>query len=146
MDVTELLKQDHEKLSKLFVRMEALEDFYERREIFQEIKDVLEVHTYLIEAHFYPLLQDKAEFEELIEEALEDQQEIDLLLEEMDSIEEDPDRFDDRLGELIDCVQSHIELEEDEIFPKLAKAFSELELEQMGTTLFEAKKASEAAA
>ena len=144
MNVIELLKADHDQVEKLFDEMDNLENFFEKQEIFQKIKRELDLHAYLEETHFYPLLESKPGFEELIDQSLDDHQEIKGLIEELDGIE-DEEEFEERLGELIEAVQSHVELEEDELFPRLGTAFSEEEINQLGYTIEESKKSSEAA-
>ncbi len=145
MDVADILRKDHRAIDKLLTELEMVEDYYDKRETFQKIKELIEIHAYIEESFFYPLLQNKPEFEEVIEDALDDFQEMGVLLEEIDAMEEDAEDFDDRIAELVECVQSHVELEEDEIFPALKNAFSEQELQHIATTLDEARKSAEAA-
>ena len=145
MNAIELLKADHGQIEKLFEEIDSVEDFYKRQDIFQKIKRELELHAYIEETFFYPLLENKPGFEELVDKSLDDHQEVKSLLEEIDVID-DEDEYEERIGELMDNVQSHIELEEDELFPKLESTFSINEIEQLGNTLDEAKRSSEAAA
>ena len=144
MNVLELLRADHDQVEKFFDEIDAAEDFYSKQEIFQKIKRELELHAYVEESHFYPLLQDRDGFEELVDRGFDDHLEIKTLIEDIDSLD-DEDEFDDLVSELIDSVQSHVEMEEEEIFPRVENSFTSDEIEQMGIALEEVKKASEAA-
>ncbi len=53
MNAIELLKQDHNKVSLLFQKVKGSEDS-EHRELFEKIKEELEVHTHIEETIFYP--------------------------------------------------------------------------------------------
>lgn len=145
MNAIELLKSDHDQVEKLFDELDVAEDFYNKQEIFQKIRRELELHAYIEETHFYPSLEIKEGFDDLLDRSLDDHQEVRELLEEIEGVE-DEDEFEDLIGELIDSVQSHIELEEEEVFPRVENTFTADEIEQLGTSLDEAKRSSEAAA
>jgi hemerythrin superfamily protein len=62
VDVLDLLKQDHQKVSALIQEVQDAEPDDERvRELAEQISQELTVHSALEEALFYPLLRDRAE-------------------------------------------------------------------------------------
>lgn len=145
MNALEFLKADHQRVNELFDEMDTVEEFEQKKGLFQTIKNELDVHSYLEETSFYPLFAEREGFEELIDDSLNDHQEVKSLLEEIDTVESEED-FDDRIQELQESVQSHVEEEENELFPKIELVMTEDELEELGIQLDEAKRSSKLAA
>ncbi|HEY3238090.1 MAG TPA: hypothetical protein VGL92_00905 [Acidimicrobiia bacterium] len=52
----------------------------------------------------------------------------------------DHERFDAKVTVLMELVRHHVEEEEQELFPKVAKAFGKQRLAELGDALAEAKK------
>src|SRR5688500_2343758 len=73
MNALDLLKQQHEEVSKLFKKFEKLDEgaTAERRELFVMIADRLSAHATIEEQYFYPSIKtDKTE--DTIREAVEE--------------------------------------------------------------------------
>ena len=145
MNALEMLKDDHRKVDQLFEQMNNLEDYSEKTELFQKIKDELQLHASLEESHFYPLFAEKPGFEDLVEDSLDDHQEVKSLLEEISAID-DEDEFDERIDELMESVQYHVEQEENEFFPRVEAIMSKEELDQMGSEIDELRRSPSLAA
>jgi hemerythrin superfamily protein len=79
------------------------------------------------------------ELKEIVEEALEEHEAIKTLLVEMAPLAGSVD-FDSSLQELIENVETHIEEEETELFPKIRELWDETTLEQLGDRLELAKE------
>jgi hemerythrin superfamily protein len=60
MDPFELLKKDHETVSKLFDRIEAASG-KAKLNLFRQIESELEVHTHIEETIFYPAIEQAKE-------------------------------------------------------------------------------------
>jgi replication factor C subunit 1 len=71
MKALDLLRADHRQLSQLFDQLRQTDDFSERRELFEEVRDRLEEHSRIEEDIFYPRFSRLAELEELMSESIE---------------------------------------------------------------------------
>jgi hemerythrin superfamily protein len=138
MDALELLEQDHAKVKKLFEQAEDA-DQKEQQAIFTQIKNELEVHTYIEETVFYPAMQRYKELKDMVAESLEEHNKVKTLLNEMEGMSSAED-FEDKLEELIDNVEHHAEDEEEsKMFPKVRELVSAAELDKLGAQLQAAK-------
>jgi len=140
INAIELLKADHERVKSLFAHIETVKSFEEKRRVFHMIKQELDVHAYIEETVLYPMFRVRPEFKGLIEEAYDEHQDAKTLLLEISSSQNrDRNDFENRVDELIDSVEHHVEEEENELFPKIKKVLSDDELLQIGTKLIDAK-------
>jgi hemerythrin-like domain-containing protein len=78
------------------------------------------------------------ELKEMMEDALEEHDEIKTLLNDAASLVGSSE-FDSSLQELIENVETHIEQEETELFPKIRELWDETTLEQLGDRLESAR-------
>lgn len=140
MNALELLKQDHQKVSDLFEKVEATEDEKQHERLFEQIKAELEMHTQIEETVFYPALQKREELKDLVLEALEEHKQVKTLIREIDGLSDGSERFDAKLKVMQENVEHHVEEEETEMFPKVKKLFSREELDKLGQELEAAKK------
>jgi hemerythrin superfamily protein len=143
MDATELLIHDHEKVQGLFAQFElAREDAQKKSTLFGKIKEELQMHTKVEEEIFYPAVEELPieRAKDDIERSLQDHEEVDALLEQLQSLAPDDADFDERMTELIDAVRSHIELEQEEVFKVARAGLGEERLQEMGREMEEFKK------
>ena len=82
----------------------------------------------------------------MVPEALEEHQEVDELLAEMTALSPGNDEFMDKLTELRDSVEHHVEEEENEMFPKAEKVLGESRLQEMGRQMQQMKEGKSATA
>ncbi len=136
MRALDLLRADHRHLQSLFERARQSADFTERREIFEEIRDSLELHTDLEERLFYPSFRNTAEWSEVIEEALEDHRLLDEMITEL-SMVRDTEDFNDLLDELVESIEDHFVDEEQELYPSLLPLLEEGEWARLAQTMEE---------
>lgn len=144
MNAIDFLKADNQQIERLFDEVEDAENFFEKQELFQKLKRDLDFHMYLEESHLYPLVEEKFGFEDLVDRARDSHQEIRNLIDNIESVEEE-DEFSDIFRELSENVQDHIEMEEEDLLPRVSGVLSDEEFKQLGDQLEEAKKTSEAA-
>jgi iron-sulfur cluster repair protein YtfE (RIC family) len=140
MNAIELLKQDHDKVDKLFQKVEATEES-EHAELFEQIKAELEVHTHIEETIFYPKLKEDGD-EELTKitlEGVEEHHQAKIFLRELSSLAEDSQKFEPKLKVLMEDVKHHVQEEEGQMFPMIEKQFDAAVLEELGAQL-EAEK------
>ncbi len=57
MNAIELLKDDHNKVRRLFQKVKASGSDSEKKDLFKQIKEELDVHTHIEEKIFYPTVR-----------------------------------------------------------------------------------------
>jgi hemerythrin superfamily protein len=140
MDALELLKQDHQKVKELFEQAEGIEDSKEQKQIFRQIKKELETHARIEETVFYPAMRKHKELEDMVLEAIEEHKEVKALLNEMDELVNDSEKFESKLTALMENVEHHAEEEEEgKMFPEIRKIVDRPALEKLGRELESAK-------
>jgi len=131
MKITELLRKQHEEAKTLIDRLENC-GVDERSGLTGQVSRALRAHAQTEEEIFYPKLEHVAETAELIEESFEDHDELRLALGELERTEVDDDDFLDRVQTVEDLVMSHVEEEENELFPKVEELWNVHLLETVG--------------
>jgi hypothetical protein len=126
MDIYEILKEDHdtvaEILKKLYETTEKAEKTRER--LFLELKTELNLHAYMEELHFYPLLKDKKESKKVTLEAYEEHRLMKSLLEELDNTPKDSEEWIAKFRVLKENVEHHVKEEEGELFAEAREVLS----------------------
>ena len=147
MNAIELLKKDHKEASGLMDQIE-IADKGDRsaKDLFNQLKQALTVHTQIEEQIFYPELKKFDETKDMIPEAFEEHQEVKDILAEMSTLSPADDEFMDKLTELRDGVEHHVEEEETEMFPKAEKVLGQSRLQELGRQLEEMKQSKSATA
>jgi hypothetical protein len=131
MDPFELLKKDHEKVSKLFDRIEA-ESGKAKIGIFKQIKSELDLHTHIEETIFYPAIVNADETRALTLEAYEEHKVVKELLAELDSANSVSDEWKAKLKVLRENFEHHVDEEENELFDKANEVLTGEEAERLG--------------
>ncbi|MFL5343914.1 MAG: hemerythrin domain-containing protein [Hyalangium sp.] len=133
MNALELLKEQHEEVSKLFKKFERLGDgsITERRELFIMIADRLSAHATIEEQYFYPSIKtDKSE--DLLLEAAEEHLAVKRLIADLLDLEPTDETFDAKMKVLMENVEHHVEEEEDKLFKMVRKTLNEDQLLALG--------------
>ncbi len=139
MDLFQLIRQDHQKAKRLFERLaETSSGTQSRPRLFAELKHELELHAEIEEKYFYPALQPHDEAKDLVAEALEEHSDMKEALAALEQGDDESDGWADRLDELQEDVEHHVEEEETEIFPLAQKL---LDAKQLRTIAEEIEKA-----
>jgi hemerythrin superfamily protein len=139
MNAIELLKEDHNKVNHLFGQVKATEEG-EHKELFEQIKAELEVHTHIEETIFYPKLKEEKELEDIVLEGIEEHHSAKVFLRELSSLTEDSEKFEPKLKVLMEGVTHHVQEEEGKMFPKVEEIFDEATLEELGKQMEAEKK------
>ena len=133
MNALDLLKKQHEEVSKLFKKYEKLaEDAVdERQELFEQIADRLAAHATIEEKFFYPSIKSEGT-EDIVREALEEHLSVKRLIADLLDMEPDDEAFDAKMQVLREQIEHHVEEEEDEMFKQVRKECSKEQLEDLG--------------
>lgn len=141
MNALELLKEDHDRVDKLFQKVEATEEG-EHVELFEKINSELEVHTHIEETIFYPQIKEGGdeELQKLVAEGIEEHRQAKMFLRELSEMKTDGERFEAKLKVLMEDIKHHVQEEEGEMFQMIKKQFDEATLNDLGQQLEEEKR------
>ena len=147
MNAFELLKQDHEKVSGIFEKLEGTTErgVKTREELFAQLKQELDIHARIEEEIFYAAIRDAEETRDITLEAYEEHHVVKQLLAELDELPVDDESWGAKLKVLQENVEHHVEEEETEMFSSTRDVLTTEQLEELGTQMEEAKKAQKKA-
>jgi hemerythrin superfamily protein len=139
MNAIELLKNDHNTVSRLFQKVKATEES-EHKELFEQIRKELEIHTHIEETIFYPKVKEEKELEDLVLEGIEEHHQAKIFLRELSALTEESEKFEPKLKVLMEDITHHVQEEEGEMFPKVEEIFDEATLEALGAEMEKEKQ------
>ena len=125
--IIKMLKDDHEKVGKLFKKFEKLKKTEDdsRYELVEEACKALEVHAAIEEQHFYPAaysaVSEGDKEDDMLDEAEVEHTHIKEIVAELKAKAEDDPLCDAKFKVLGEYVTHHVKEEEEELFPKLKK-------------------------
>ncbi|MGH9903532.1 MAG: hemerythrin domain-containing protein [Pyrinomonadaceae bacterium] len=133
MDVFDLLKKDHEKVSGIFEKLEPTTEraTKTREELFTQLKQELDLHAQLEETHFYPVIKREAETRAITFEGFEEHAVIKTLLQELATTPVESEQWTAKLKVLKENVEHHVEEEEGEMFPKAKEVLSREQIDDI---------------
>jgi iron-sulfur cluster repair protein YtfE (RIC family) len=142
MNALDLLKKDHDVVKELFGRFDSAQNG-QRQQILDQIIRELEVHSRVEQDIFYPAVRAHADKsgKNLVKEAMDEHQEVDGVIAELRELSPDDAEFEDKIEELMEDVENHIDMEETQMFPK-AQALGP-ELETLGREIEQEKQTLE---
>jgi hemerythrin superfamily protein len=138
MNAIEMLEGQHREVEDLFEKFEkAGENARKTKEkLCRQISDKLAVHAEIEEKLFYPEAKSE-ETEDMLREAVEEHLSVKRVLADLLETEVADDQFDARMKVLKEQIEHHVEEEEEELFPKVRKAMSEEDLDDLGARMEE---------
>lgn len=141
MNAIELLKEDHDKVDKLFQKVKATEEA-EHPAIFEQIKMELDVHTHIEETIFYPRLLEEGDedLQAIVKEGIEEHRQAKMFLRELSGLAKGSDKFEPKLTVLMEDIEHHVQEEEGEMFKMVEKQFESVVLEELGAEMDAEKK------
>lgn len=140
MNAIELLKSDHDRVDRLFQKVKADTEGTEQKQLFDKIKQELEVHTHIEETIFYPRLKQESELEDIVLEGIEEHHQAKMFLRELSNLKDDSEKFEPKLKVLMEDIEHHVMEEEGEMFVKVEEVLGAEELEKLGAEMEKEKK------
>jgi hemerythrin superfamily protein len=142
MNALDLLKMDHQEAASLMDQIEAADSGGQKSktELFNQLKSALTLHTRMEEQIFYPALENHQETRELVKEAFSEHKEVKNLLSEISGLSPTSNDFMNKIAELRDNVDHHVEEEETEMFPKVKQVLSQSQIDEIGRRMQEMKQ------
>ena len=141
MNAIELLKEDHDKVDKLFQKVKATPDG-DHKELFEQIKAELDVHTHIEETIFYPKLKEDGddELKDIVLEGIEEHRQAKMFLKELAALADESEKFDPKLKVLMEDIEHHVQEEEGQMFLMVKEQFDEFTLQELGKEMEKEKK------
>ncbi|RCJ16430.1 Hemerythrin [Nostoc sp. DSM 114161] len=130
-DILSLIEAEHRQVEQLFAQAEKAKGS-KLQEHFNQLYKALNLHARTEELVFYPALREYDETEQYVEEAEEEHEEVSLILEEIKALKPTAPEFKEKMSELKEAVQYHVEEEESEIFGAVRECMDEQELTELG--------------
>ena len=134
MNAISMLEEDHKKVKKLLTDLDSTTErgVKTREELFTKVKQELEVHEAIEEEIFYPALKEHPKAKDLVLEAYEEHNVVDMVMKEIEGVTYDDETWGAKLTVMKENVEHHIEEEEGEMFKQARQVFSEEELADLG--------------
>jgi hemerythrin superfamily protein len=134
MNAIDLLTSQHRKVEDLFSKCQKAKDAKKKEQFFITLADSLAIHTSIEEHHFYPGVKARST-EDILLESVEEHLSIKRVLSDLLDVSCEDETFDAKLKVLEDLVAHHVEEEEGELFPKVAKNLEEDDLEELADAM-----------
>jgi hypothetical protein len=133
MNAIDLLEKQHREVEELFEKFEESgENAKKTKErLCRDISDRLAVHAEIEEKLFYPEAKQE-NTEEILRESVEEHLAVKRTLADLLESGPEDEQFEAKMTVLKEQVEHHVEEEEKELFPKVRKACSKEELEDLG--------------
>jgi hemerythrin superfamily protein len=138
-DILSLIAADHRTVEQLFEKLQKANNT-QIYNCFNQIYQVLNLHTRAEELVFYPALQKYEETKKYVEEAEEKHAKATGILEEMQEIKPTDAEFKTKMYELKKAFKHHVEEEENKIFSAVRACMSYQQLTKLAQE-FQAAKA-----
>ena len=142
MNVFELLKTDHKKVSGIFEKLEPTTEraVKTREELFTKLKEELDLHAHIEETIFYPAIKQEAETRAITLEGFEEHHVIKTLLKELEAMSVESEQWTAKLKVLQENVEHHVEEEEGEMFKSAREVLTKEQINDLGARMEEEKQ------
>jgi len=132
-----MLKSDHATLKRLLRELNATTEraVKERERLVNELEREVKIHSQIEEEVFYPAFLTKAEktdAEDLFYEAAEEHHVVDMVLPALKAANPKSHEYSAKAKVLKELIEHHIKEEEDEMFVKARKLFTDGQLRELG--------------
>jgi hemerythrin superfamily protein len=135
------LAKEHGEVTVLMKRISATSDVDIRSEVFPVLRKELLSHAKAEEREFYPAMENLEECRLLVEQAKLDHKEIEAMIEELNAMNYADATWGEQFLRLERAVEAHVEMEENELFPKAKDSLAKDQLDEMERRYEMARKA-----
>jgi hemerythrin superfamily protein len=142
MDATELLKRDHQEVTKLFQRFQGARDERTRKSTAEKVCAELLAHTTVEEEIFYPAVREAGDPElgQKVDEAIAEHRRVKEQIQALQSGQMGAE-IESAMTTMQQDVEHHVSEEEGQMFPRVVELFDEQERAALGQRLQERKHA-----
>jgi iron-sulfur cluster repair protein YtfE (RIC family) len=144
MDAIQFLKQEHDKAKHMFGQI--LEAGGEQRgQLWKKLQPELKVHEQMEETALYgPVARDARSDDQELKEwethHREEVGELESLIQEIDDLDPAEEAWAEKLEEVRETLEHHIEEEEEDIWPKIQQVWDRSKLDEAGKKMEMLKK------
>jgi hypothetical protein len=135
MKATELLREQHREIERLFQRVQATEDVAEKTAAFRELAAIMAGHTAIETEIFYPAAMEAQVMTEDVREANEEHAAIDFTLYRLFQVQPDDETFQARVMVLEELFTRHLEDREEALLSQVETSMNDKRLEDLGEQL-----------
>jgi hemerythrin-like domain-containing protein len=141
-DLINVITTDHREVEEAFGELERRTGTAEhRRQLVDHVITELVRHSVAEEQFMYPQARKALpDGDQIADHEIEEHAEAEQVMKDLEGVEATDPRFDDLVGKLISEVRNHIQEEESELLPRLAKACSPERLDELGRQVTAAKR------
>ncbi len=139
MDAIKMLKQEHDKAKQMFAKIQEASG-EERGKLWAALKPELKVHEQIEESGLYgPVAKEAGSKDQSLKDweshHREEVGELESLIDEIGALDPADEDWLDKVDELQDMLEHHIDEEEEDIWPAIQKVWDRTKLEQAGTQM-----------
>ncbi|MCF6521941.1 hemerythrin domain-containing protein [Streptomyces sp. JJ36] len=140
--VIDELTTDHREVEAIFGGIEALSPGDEKRKTYADRATIeLVRHSVAEEAYLYPAVRETVEGgDALADKEMEDHAKAERLMKQLEGLQASDPEFDEKISALMDEIRSHVEDEEQNLFPRLRDAATREQLDELGEKVRQAKQ------
>lgn len=124
VNALDMLAAQHEEAASLFDELEDETSLPRKQQLFESLADALAVHVAIEERHFYPAVRAQRT-EEILLESLEEHLGIKRVIVDLLETPIVHESFDTKVAALRELVETHVEEEERDLFPKVEMLLDE---------------------
>ncbi|MFF4494902.1 hemerythrin domain-containing protein [Streptomyces sp. NPDC001546] len=141
-DVIAELMTDHQEVEELFANIEETPRGDARRKMYaDQVTMELVRHSVAEEAYLYPAVREHVPGGDMMaDKELEDHATAERIMKELEGCDADHPRFDELIMKLMMEIRSHVNDEENNLFPRLRQACTPEMLMKLGDKVRQAKK------
>lgn len=133
MDILELIKSDHRQIETLISEIQKNDNPQKLYECFNELYNALSLLAEAEKQTFYPAVRRcQEDTKELIDVACKEHNQAKQMLEHLESLSPTSAEFNQKIAELKQVIQHHVQEEESEVFSQVSEYMSQEEREQLG--------------
>ncbi|MET8453916.1 hemerythrin domain-containing protein [Streptomyces sp. NPDC005209] len=135
------LMADHREVEEIFSRIESMPDGAQQlRDLVDEVTIELVRHSVAEEQHLYPAVREYVEGgDRLADKELADHARVEKILKQLERTDTNDPQMSPLLHQLMDEVSTHVQDEENNLFPALRQACSNEMLDDLGDKIRRAK-------
>lgn len=137
---SDILRQDHDKINKLFQKYELAEDSKEKETLASEIALQIKEHSLITESLIYPAAKEILEDEGVIEQCKEDDNAVKVVLAQLQRLYADVDKeeFEHKMQELRAAVLVYTQREERSLLSSIEKC--DIDMDALGAEVLKLRE------
>lgn len=134
MDVLDLIKTEHRRIQTLFSEIESTNNPHKLYECFNQLFNGLNLYAEVEQQTLYPAIRRHCQdIRELVDAAQQDHHKAKQILEELEYLSPTSREFKQKIADLKDVIQHHVQEEENEVFEQVRECMSQEDREQLGS-------------